>query len=104
MRNSIPGSMLLITGALTMLAVTAHAGESNEVQRLAGLKQIRQQFIEGGMYALQQERACVQAAPTMEALQACDQASRQMMERMRAQQNASRDSMNIGKPQDKDSK
>jgi hypothetical protein len=104
MRNAILGSMLLITGMLTMIPVAAHAGETNAAQRLEGLKQIRQQFIESGMYALQQERACVQAAPTMEALQACDQASRQMMERMRAQQNASRDSMNIGRQQDKDRK
>jgi hypothetical protein len=89
MKKSILNSLLLMAAVSGGLAGAVYAEGANEMQRLSGLKQIKQQGLEARLNVLQQERACVMAAVTMEALNACDQMSRQMMEKMQEQQKAS---------------
>jgi hypothetical protein len=104
MKNLSLGSVLFVTGVLIILPVVVYADNANEAQRLASLKQIKQQGLDGRLNVLQQERACVQAAATMEALHACGQASHQMMEKMHEQQKASWESLKASHHQDKENK
>jgi hypothetical protein len=104
MKSSILRSTLAITGVLTLLPMTVRAEVENDAQRLAHFKQIRQQSVEGRLNVLQQERACVQAAATMEALHSCEQVSHLIMEQMREQQKEGWESMPAGKHQEIDNK
>lgn len=104
MKKSTLCCLFFAAGALTGFPVAVYADGANDAQQLATLKQIKQQGLEARLNMLQQERACVQAAPTMEALHSCEQMSRQMMERMQEQQKASWESLKAASQQDNESK
>lgn len=100
MKKTIINSMLLALCVLVVLPGAVYADGATDAQRLAILKQLRQQGLEARLNVLQQERACVYAAASLDALHACDQMSRQMMERMQDQQKASWESFKAANPPD----
>lgn len=103
MKKSILFSLFFVAGVSSVQSAAVYADSASDAQRLASLKQIRQQWLETRMNVLQQERACVQAAASLEALHTCDQMSRQMMERMQEQQKAGWESLKAAIQQDKES-
>jgi len=104
MKKFTVGGLLLVAGVLSAMPVTVYAEGEEAAQRLASLKQVKQQGLEGRLNILQQERACVMAAASMEALHACDEMSRQMMDRMQEQQKASWENLKANSQPDKDRK
>jgi hypothetical protein len=81
--------ILLTIGALAALPLCAYAEGGNDPQRLAKLKEVKQQGLEGRLNVLQQEKACVRAAMSMDALHSCEQASHKSMEQLIERQKAS---------------
>ncbi len=96
--------MLVTIGALTALPLSAYAESGNDPQRLAKLKEVRLQGMDGRLNILQQEKACVQAASTMDDMRTCEQASHQAMDQLMEKQKASWESLKAGNQQRQENK
>lgn len=96
--------ILVTIGALAALPNSAYGDGGNDPQRLAKLKEIKQQGLDGRLSVLQQEKSCVQAAATMEVLHSCEQTSRQAMEQLQEKQKASWESLKTSNQQGKESR
>jgi hypothetical protein len=88
-------SMKTLIAALVLSAVATavYAEGTNDTQRFDRMKQIKLQGIDGRLSALQQDRGCVQAATTNDAMKSCEQAWRQNMQRLEQQQKSSWESL-----------
>lgn len=84
--------LIVILGA-ALLALPVHAEQGQDAERFARMKEIKLQGIDGRLSALQQDRQCVQAATTHDAMKACEQASHRAMKDLEQAQKASWESL-----------
>jgi hypothetical protein len=80
---------LIIVLITLFAAIVVHAEQGKDAERFAKMKEIKLQGIDGRLSASQQERSCVNAAATNDAVEACAQASRQAMKEVEQQQKSS---------------
>lgn len=89
MKKTILKFILAAAGAVIVLPANVYAADNNVAQKVAKLKEIRLQAIDGALIVYQQQKSCVQAASTMKALQSCGATARnamkQLVEKERAQ-------------------
>lgn len=104
MNKNVSNSLLVLAAVSTLSPVAVYADAAPDMQRMGYVKQMKQQDLDRRMGVLMQERGCVQAAMTMEALNACDLMARQMMQSMQGPQKAGRENLQTDSRQDKDSK
>jgi hypothetical protein len=88
---------------LLVLAVStaAYAEGPNDQQRLAQIKAVKMQGIDGRLSLLQQDKSCVQAASTMDAFNSCEQSWRQGMRQIEEKQKAGWESLKASNQQGK---
>jgi hypothetical protein len=84
---------MIVLFITSIAAIAAHAEQGKDADRLAKVKEIRLQGIDGRVSALQQEKSCIEAATTHDALKACEQASRQTMKQLEQKQKSSWESL-----------
>ncbi len=100
--NRLP--LAAVVSSLLSVPVPAWADVAADMQRLDSIRQMKSYSIERRMSMLQQERACIHAARTLDALNACDRMSRQMQESLQAQPKARQEEIKSDSQQDKESK
>jgi hypothetical protein len=84
---------LIMVFIASVAASAAHAEQGSDAERAAKVKEIRLQGIDARMGAMQQEKSCIQAATTRDAMKACEKAARQVMKDLEKQQRASWESL-----------
>lgn len=84
--------LIVVLGA-SLLALSVHAEQGKDTEHFAKMKEIKLQGIDGRLSAMQQDRQCVQAATTHDAMKACEQASHQAMKDVEQKQKASWESL-----------
>lgn len=104
MKKTTLNIILVTIGVLIAPPLSAYADGGNDPQRLAKLKEVKLQGLEGRLNVLQQEKSCVQAATTMDALHSCEQVSHQSMEQLMEKQKASWESLKASNQQGKENK
>lgn len=90
--------------ALAALPVSVYGDGGSNLQRLAKLKEIKQQGLDGRLSVLQQEKSCVHAATTIDALHSCEQASNLAMEQVMEKQKAIWESLKASNQQGKENR
>jgi hypothetical protein len=102
--NKNVSNSLLVLAAVLSLPATVYADAAPGMQRLEYVRQMKQQDLDRRMGVLMQERGCVHAAMTMEALNACERISQQVMQSLQGPQKAGRENLQTDSRQDKESK
>ena len=89
---------------IILVAISTYADGGNDPQRLANAKEIKQQGLDGRLRILQQEKSCVQAATSMDALRSCEGTSRQAMRQLEEKQKANWESLKASNQQGKENR